>query len=106
MGTAITEEKQLFAALNNCAFVSTKPETRDVDKFIQAFTFLMDSAMIGVGVGFDTKGSHMGLKVHKPTDATRLVIVDDSREGWTETLRLQLESYLKEGQPRVVFDYN
>lgn len=25
MGTAITEEKNLYAALNNCAFVSTKP---------------------------------------------------------------------------------
>ena len=25
MGTAITEEKKLFAALNNCAFVSTLP---------------------------------------------------------------------------------
>jgi ribonucleoside-triphosphate reductase len=56
MGTAITEEKGLFAALNNCAFVSTKHPQGDVDKFIQAFTFLMDSAMIGVGVGFDTKG--------------------------------------------------
>jgi hypothetical protein len=25
MGTAITETKHLYAALNNCAFVSTKP---------------------------------------------------------------------------------
>lgn len=57
MGTKITEEKNLYAALNNCAFVSTKPEKRDVDEFIKSFTFLMDSAMIGVGVGFDTKGS-------------------------------------------------
>jgi hypothetical protein len=62
MGTAITEEKHLYAALNNCAFVSTLPskiydKDERVDKFIESFTFLMDSAMIGVGVGFDTKGS-------------------------------------------------
>jgi hypothetical protein len=55
MGTKITEEKELYAALNNCAFVSTKQDT--VDAFISSFTFLMDSSMIGVGVGFDTKGS-------------------------------------------------
>jgi ribonucleoside-triphosphate reductase (thioredoxin) len=66
MGTAITEEKNLYAALNNCAFVSTLPSnyqtlTRDqqIDKFIDSITFLMDSAMIGVGVGFDTKGSQL-----------------------------------------------
>ena len=55
MGTKITEEKELYAALNNCAFVSTKQDT--LDDFISSFTFLMDSSMIGVGVGFDTKGS-------------------------------------------------
>ena len=54
MGTKIIEQKHLYAALNNCAFVSTKQDS--VDKFIDAFTFLMDSTMIGVGVGFDTKG--------------------------------------------------
>ena len=66
MGTAITEEKHLYAALNNCAFVSSLPNHHEklskedqVDKFIKSFTFLMDSAMIGVGVGFDTKGSQL-----------------------------------------------
>ena len=55
MGTKLTDEMKLYAALNNCAFVSTKQS--DIDKFIGAFTFLMDSSMLGVGVGFDTKGS-------------------------------------------------
>ena len=54
MGTAITEEKKLFAALNNCAFVSTESISSD---FSKAFCFLMDASMLGVGVGFDTKGA-------------------------------------------------
>ena len=29
MGTAITEKKHMYAALNNCAFVSTKPENKN-----------------------------------------------------------------------------
>ena len=64
MGTPITEDKHLYAALNNCAFVSTQPANKtannnSIEKFIDSFIFLMDSAMIGVGVGFDTKGSHL-----------------------------------------------
>ena len=54
MGTAITEEKGLYAALNNCAFVSTKTIKEDYSK---PFCFLMDASMLGVGVGFDTKGA-------------------------------------------------
>ena len=54
MGTAITEEKGLYAALNNCAFVSTKTIKED---YAKPFCFLMDASMLGVGVGFDTKGA-------------------------------------------------
>ena len=53
MGTPITEKKNLHAALNNCAFVSTEQIKSD---FSKPFTFLMDASMLGVGVGFDTKG--------------------------------------------------
>lgn len=63
MGTKLTDEVELYASLNNCAFVSTK-ET-DVDRFIESFTFLMDSSMIGVGVGFDTKGEKQH-RIYKP----------------------------------------
>lgn len=73
MGTPITEEKHLYAALNNCAFVSTLPQNHQsldkdklIEKFVNSFAFLMDSAMMGVGVGFDTKGSQLSLKLHKP----------------------------------------
>lgn len=122
MGTAITEDKHLFAALNNCAFVSTKPEISEknmqVEKFIESFTFLMDSAMIGIGIGFDTKGSHLGLKIYKPHDGgqegaaptssrlPRVFTIEDSREGWVESLKVLLQSYLYEGQRAIIFDYS
>lgn len=63
MGTKLIDEAKIYGALNNCAFVST--EQPNIDKFIGAFTYLMDSSMVGVGVGFDTKGGKK-YKIHEP----------------------------------------
>ena len=63
MGTKLTEEKEVYSALNNCAFVSTA--TEDVQEFIDACKFLMDCSMLGIGVGFDTKGKGR-FKAYKP----------------------------------------
>ena len=103
MGTAITEEKGLYAALNNCAFVSTKTLKED---YAKPFCFLMDASMLGVGVGFDTKGA--GEIVVKGVNRDRneeVYMIPDTREGWVESLRLLLESYFH-GLPLIEFDYN
>ncbi|TFF99449.1 MAG: hypothetical protein EU541_04915, partial [Promethearchaeota archaeon] len=53
MGTEHVE-KHGSMALNNCGFASTS----DIDlKYTKAFEFVMDALMLGVGVGFDTKGA-------------------------------------------------
>ena len=104
MGTPITEKKMLFAALNNCAFVSTK--SNDIHSFILTFLFLMDSTMLGVGVGFDTKGSESKFVVkgyHKNIE--EVFIIEDSREGWVDSLRILLESFLMQ-KSKVKFDYS
>lgn len=44
MGSPITEQKGLYAALNNCAFVSTDSM---VESPAKPFAFLMDMAMLG-----------------------------------------------------------
>lgn len=44
MGSSITEERGLYAALNNCAFVSTETMRDDPSK---PFVFLMDASMLG-----------------------------------------------------------
>ena len=105
MGTKITEEKRLYAALNNCAFVSTKQE--NVDSFIDTFSFLMDSSMTGIGVGFDTKGCHDHYRIYEPDKKNiQTYKVADSREGWVDSLKVQLESYLKPERGYVFFDYS
>ena len=103
MGTAITEEKGLYAALNNCAFVSTSTIKDDMAK---PFCFLMDASMLGVGVGFDCKGAgEIVVKgVNKDRDIT-IFEVPDTREGWVESLKVLLESYFH-NTASVEFDYS
>jgi adenosylcobalamin-dependent ribonucleoside-triphosphate reductase len=103
MGTAITEEKGLFAALNNCAFVSTENIVQD---FSNPFCFLMDASMLGVGVGFDTKGA--GSIILKGPNRQRRIEkceIPDTREGWVESARLLLDSYSM-GTGEIEFDYS
>ena len=102
MGTPITEEKKLYAALNNCAFVSTSTIKDDYSK---PFCFLMDASMLGVGVGFDTKGAgHVLIKGPNNDRQEEVYEIPDTREGWVESLRLLLESYFH-GTAPVTFDY-
>jgi len=76
-------------ALNNCGFASTE----DIDlKYTKAFEFVMDALMLGVGVGFDTKGSGKIL-IKQPEEGTYNYQIPDSREGWVESLRLMLEAF-------------
>jgi ribonucleotide reductase alpha subunit len=104
MGSPITEKKMLYAALNNCAFISTK--SSDIDSFIKTFVFLMDSAMLGVGVGFDTKGSESQFIIKGvKQDNVECVAIDDSREGWVNSVKVLLESFFK-NKSRVIFDYS
>ena len=103
MGTAITEEKKLFAALNNCAFVSTESMSSE---FSKPFCFLMDASMLGVGVGFDTKGAN-SLMVKGPNESRKVekITIPDTREGWVDSLRALLDSYSL-GTAKVEFDYS
>ena len=90
------------AALNNCAFVTT--ENLDVD-FAQPFCFLMDMSMFGVGVGSDTRGTgKVKIQVPKTTDKT--YVVEDSREGWVDLLRVVLNSFVGKGYYPLDIDYS
>ena len=106
MGTPVVHKKNLSAALNNCAFVSTEDMESNPTR---PFEFLMDASMLGVGVGFDTKGRGK-VSVLGPNDETPIkYVIDDTREGWVESLSMELKSYFGvKGvkQPRVEFDYS
>lgn len=102
MGTSVTEERGLFAALNNCAFVSTT----EVDKsFSEPFCFTMDASMLGVGVGFDTAGSGK-VTLQKPSGGVQKYVVPDTREGWVNSLGDLLESYVTPCAKSLEFDYS
>jgi len=99
VGTGITK-RGLFAALNNCAFVSTE----NIDKeFTKPFEFLMDMSMLGAGVGFDVKGEG---KIMIKTPGNEIsYIIPDTREGWVESIKILLNAYFQgHGQPK--FDYS
>lgn len=102
MGSPITEEKRLYAALNNCAFVSTANMAKRPS---EPYAFLMDASMLGVGVGFDTKGANQVL-VRRPGPSIECYRIPDSREGWVQSVRLLLDSYFLPDQPVWTFDYS
>lgn len=88
-------------SLNNCGFASTD----DIDlKYSKAFEFVMDALMLGVGVGFDTKGAGK-ITIKKPSEESLTYQIPDSREGWVEALRIVLEAFFL-GKPVPEFDFN
>lgn len=102
MGTKIIIERGIFSALNNCSFVSTKNIKEETAK---PFCFLMDMSMVGVGVGFDTKGTGK-ISIKSPNDKEDTYVIPDSREGWVKSVELLIDSYLLKNQPTWKFDYS
>ena len=91
------------AALNNCGYVSTTDIESDP---AEPFCFMIDMAMLGVGIGFDTKGADK-LKISQPAENKIVHLVDDSREGWSYSLKMLIESYtVKSDDGWVDFDYS
>jgi len=89
MGTPFMFERG-SAALNNCGFVSTYDQIESDPA--EPFCFLMDMSMLGVGVGFDTKGANR-ISVNKPDGKHVKYTIADSREGWVDSVRNLIWSY-------------
>jgi ribonucleotide reductase alpha subunit len=104
MGTPLVNEQRNAAALQNCSFVST--DDFDDDDPSSPFTFLMEASMLGVGVGFDTDMAKTGLVVHAPSGDAEHVVIDDSREGWVDSVGRLLNSYLLPDRRPATFDYS
>lgn len=115
MGTKFVEERTA-AGLFNCAFKSTKDLPT---KGGNIFAWIMDALMLGVGVGFDTKGERT-LTVKKPNPTNGfdpltlkpnthneyifpdpngnekyICIIADSREGWVESVEVLLNCFYR-----------
>jgi ribonucleoside-triphosphate reductase len=103
MGTEIVNVQKNSAALQNCAFVSTKEMSKDNPA--KPFGFLMEASMLGVGVGFDDKGADKGFDIYDPSEPSEYII-PDTREGWAESTVALINSFLKPNQKRWDFDYS
>lgn len=79
------------ACLNNCAFISTQGISSD---FVYPFCWMMDMAMLGVGVGFDVAGAHEDVRLQRPVSGDVDFVVEDTREGWVDAVRALLGSYV------------
>ena len=103
-GTPMTMEKKNSASLQNCAMVST----RDIDRNDPGslFAWVMDALMLGIGVGFDTVGQDKDLSIYLPTEPASVYDIPDTREGWVESVRLLLNSFLRANQPIQEFNYD
>jgi ribonucleoside-triphosphate reductase len=100
MGTKFVEEKTA-AGLFNCAFRSTKDLN---NKGGYLFAWMMDALMLGIGVGFDTEGAG-SLTIHEPSYTNDKLFIDDSREGWVDSVHLLLDGFFFGGKvPK--FDYS
>ena len=100
MGTDIPEEKGA-AALNNCGFVSSADLKVDL---AEPFCWMMDMLMLGVGVGFDSKGAGT-IKIKEPKQSGETYFVQDTREGWVDLLRQTLSAYQGKGALPEKVDY-
>jgi hypothetical protein len=103
-GTPMTMEKRNSASLQNCAMVST----RDIDRNDPGalFAWVMDALMLGIGVGFDTLGQDKQMSIYAPTEPVSTYEIPDTREGWVESVRLLINSFLRQNQPIQEFNYD
>jgi adenosylcobalamin-dependent ribonucleoside-triphosphate reductase len=103
-GTPMTMEKRNSASLQNCAMVST----RDIDRNDPGalFAWVMDALMLGIGVGFDTLGQDKQMPIYAPTEPVSTYEIPDTREGWVESVRLLINSFLRQNQSIQEFNYD
>ena len=104
MGTPLVNVQKNSAALQNCSFVSTDAMTKLNPA--KPFAFLMEASMLGVGVGFDTKGADKDFTIYDPQPDSDPIIIPDTREGWVESTTTVINSYLTADKKRPVFDYS
>jgi adenosylcobalamin-dependent ribonucleoside-triphosphate reductase len=104
MGSPLVMRDRNSAALQNCAFISTADMTKTNPTW--PFAFLMEASMLGIGVGFDTKGAEKRFRIFEPIGEPERFEIPDTREGWVESVVKLLESHLMSDRRPVTFYYD
>lgn len=95
---------------SNCGFVSTANMPKNDPA--KPLAWLMEASMLGIGVGFDTKGADKGFTIHEVPDFSddpilkQTVVIPDDREGWVESMRLLINNHLRPNPHPIEFDYS
>jgi len=98
MGTDYMYERGAMC-LYNCAFV-------EINDIAEDSAWLKDALMSGVGVGFAI-GKHLNPKLYAPYKRKKLeYVIADSKEGWVESVRDLIKSWLVPNSPTIHFDYS
>ena len=88
--------------MNNCGFVST----RDIaDDYAAPFLWMLRMSMLGVGVGFDTRGNG-AVRIKAPQYEAGPHRIGDSREGWAQALERLLNAYAGHGTLPSRWDFS
>lgn len=104
MGTPFVHERRIPDALQNCAFVST--ENIDINA-ADPFVWAMNRLMLGVGVGFDTRGTgKCTIQIPHGNNNKEIFIVPDTREGWADGLGKIITAFTEPGNPIPTFDFS
>lgn len=84
----------------NCAFFSTYYLPSEAG---DAWRWMAEMLMLGVGVGFDTKGAGRVMLV-RPSQVVQVIQVADTRQGWANLIQEVWDSY-QFGTPTIQADY-
>lgn len=105
MGTRMVNEVGYSTSLQNCGATALGKMSKNNPG--RPFAWLMSASMMGVGIGYSTIGvEKLDIRVSEPTGDMQFYTVPDSREGWAESTRLLINSFLTcNGRP-VEFDYS
>ena len=97
MGTSFIYERGSMS-LYNCAYTEIRGDT-----FAEDIEWMMDSLMLGVGVGF--KPVRDVLNVTAPV-GEYLYIIPDTKEGWAHAVRQRIEAFTIPGAKYPNFDFS
>lgn len=98
MGTDYIYERGSMA-LNNCGFKIIG------DDIGACCAWIMDALMCGVGVGFYPKrNDHINIFRRSPVAYTH--VIEDSREGWVESVKALIDAYTIDDSDYPEFDYS
>ncbi len=90
------------AALNNCGFVSTRDLAHD---YAGPFSWMLGMSMLGVGVGFDTRGVGT-VTIQTPRRDEDVHVIADSREGWGEAMARLLSAHVGQATLPARWDFS